>query len=83
MTLNCYEVKEDSEGNMKAKKTFKAANKGETETYLVSLSDLGIPDQSKEHERCDPAGIAKSYLDLGSLHGLRFIGEYNRHICER
>ena len=30
---------------MKKKNTFKAAKKGEKETYLISLGDLGIPDQ--------------------------------------
>ena len=65
------------------KKAFKVAKQGETESYLVSLGDLGIPDQSLENERCDAAGITKSYLDLTSLHGFRYIGEYNRSLIER
>ena len=67
----------------KKKSTFRAAKKGEKETYLISLSDLGVQDQSLENERCDAAGITKSYLDLTSLHGFRYIGEYNRSLAER
>lgn len=62
---------------------WKAARSDQKETYMISLADLGIPDQRLENERCDAAGITKSYLDLSSLHGLRYIGEYNRSLLER
>jgi len=34
-------------------------------------------------ERSDVAGITSAYLEHSSLHGLRFIGERNRSLCER
>ena len=65
--------------NMKKSRS-KVANRGKEQTYNAGTDR---PEHLDEQERCDVAGITKSYLDLSSLHGVKYVSESNRCLVER
>ena len=62
-------------GNLNIASSVSPQGKAQKQSWLPKMKeDHGYPigDQMLEAERSDLAGITKQYLDLSTVHGLRF-----------